>query len=639
VWDTDVAPVPVVTLAPESIIAQVRERTDRAFENSTEDRKEWDLNYDAYANIYDLGKRLPWQSQVTIPLVSRSVLHKAARIKSAMVSGTEDYYKIKAQTPAGEVAVAVHADLLRANLEAEDFPGKCEVALVSGELTSGPAYAIYPDEAGPWKGYFRVKPLDMRRVAIDHTGRGRFVSVVEAIDYADLVRAAKERGWDVDAVTRLKGGAGGPLRPEIKAHIERTARITNMDADDQRRREVALTEYWGPLHDDDGNEVYSFAYVVLGDGRELLYYADKPYGDGKGSVMTSDLLPNVFGVYGKSDVEDARELASFNTRLLRALIDGAAYDVMRGYIVDTTRMAPESVDDLQSKGLYPGIILEQEGDVRNAPALAPLDVGALPMGLINLYQLARQEFESGIEVTDMSRGVTPGKGSRDVTATEYAGKQEAASQGIDTLTQAVEEKSMEPLLERAVYFQGQYADLNDPEAYRRATESTDAALETLFEKKYGNQIPPPPQGEPQDPMEAQMMQQAAQEREQMAVQLFQSVRPELMDALHEAMKEPFTVSVRGIRGVLAQGEQLQKMAGATDFAGKLGAMSMLDVPGLVSRAYHLSGVDPKDAILPDGEKRYEAEQQQQNDMRQAQMQMAAAGQKPPQPPKGGGPGQ
>lgn len=669
-WDTEPEDAPeALKLSAESIVAQVRERCDRAFDNSKEEREVWAANYKAYSNQYDLGKRLPWQSKVTVPLISRSVLHKVGRIVAAMVSGTEDYYVIHNETPEGEVAIPVHGALLKANLEREKFPSKVESALVGGELTCGPAFLITPLAQGAWSTYFSIDSVDMRRVARDHTTRDRFKVALDAMDYSDLQRKAREAKWDMEAVGRLKGGTADIYRPEIKAHIEKASRITSIDTQDQRRRTVALTEYWGPLHDDEGEEVYRFAYVVLGDGRELVYFHDDPHGDGKCPLIDSDILPNVFGAYGKSDVEDARELAELNTRLLRAMIDGAAYDVMRCFVVDVNRIDPTSLDDLTTGGLSPGLIIQQEGDPRNQPAIAPLDVGSMPMHLLALYQVARQEFEGGIEVTDMSRGTPTAGGAQAQTATEYAGKSQAASQGLDTLTQACEEKSMEPTLERCVYYQGRYFDPEDDRTLQLAREAIESALNLIFERDILPTLPPEPEEPTPEDMAAmfqrdvapglppepripdggdsnmamlyddamqehqmntahaadqykgqmmQMFQSAMQEHQQIVGKAYEAARPQMMQTLAAAMQEPFTVSVRGIRGVLAQGEQFAKMTAAADFATRLGAGIMLDVPDQVTRAYHLSGIDPKDALKPDAEEVYNEQQARNQQMQMAQ---------------------
>lgn len=564
----------IPTISDDEIVAQVVARYDRALDASENIRKVWNANYDAYNSEYDLGPKLKHQSQIRLPFVSRSVLYKAGRLKSALVSGTESFYAIQGQTEEAELVAPIHAALIDANLEAEDFPAKLEANAVAGQLTSGQAWVVYPDPDGGWPGYSRLEIVDQRTLLRDPTGRGKYRVQCRLLDASDLESMARARGWDPERVRQVTA-VNASKDSKLHDAIERASRMLTMDADDPKRKVSMLYEYWGPLHRNDGTQESPMSYVVIGNHNVLLHRQDDPHGDGRDVYIDSDLLPNPFGVYAKTDVEDGVGQATALNRLLNAMIDGAAYDVHRVFLADLSRV--KNAADL-ADGLAPGLVVDQDGDPSN-PSIAPLNVGHLPQELFVLYQALKQEYEASTEVTDMTRGLPQSRGTRDQTATEFMGKTEAASRAMDSLAKSVEEKVLEPLLQRLVYYQGLYTDLDAPRIQRLCESEIENAVEGFVER-YAER------GQRLDPETARLL-------------------------VRQAMAEPYTVRVRGISGVLAQDGQIAKLGAFLEAAEKLEMGPALDRFALMQRFAHLTGTDPKDALLDDAE--------QQTIQQQAQM--------------------
>ena len=148
-------------LSDTQIVAQINTKFKAGLDDSQRLRDVWRRNWKAYNNEYQDANLLPWQCDVTIPLISRAVNSIAASVKDAAVKGGKDWFDITGQGPLGDLVAPIFQKLVSENLDYVRFSTLLEPQIVSALLTSAPAMVVIPDTE-VWPGFCRIENVDMR---------------------------------------------------------------------------------------------------------------------------------------------------------------------------------------------------------------------------------------------------------------------------------------------------------------------------------------------------------------------------------------------------------------------------------------------------------------------------------------------
>ena len=642
-----------VPLPPGVALEQVRTLTRKAIDarKSTIGDK-WRFHRRLYNNDFDwTGKRRD-QSQHPVAELARAVDWKAQALVDALTSNAKDPFDLEPDTELADLVSPIYQACISANLDRENFPTLVQDALISGMLTSGCVFRVYPDPTRPPEsGYSRIEVEVMERVFRDPTGRGKWKVRITPYDLADVQQMAVEQGWDAEQVALLEHSSSSS--PETEVWREEAGDLVSYASIEQDgyRNTVFLTEYWGPVWEYPGGPLWAeYARVVLADNQYELLVQRDPYGDGKSDIVDGDLNPRATFPYGKSEVEDCVPMAEMETRLLNSIADNIAWstahinEINEGlFTQDTAKALKGSIKAGQS------IPKNGQGDLIQPKPLATPN----PMAL-EFYAVVNQLFQKFSAASDLAQGIDTQGANGDNTATESRIVQGNASQTLKGMARAVESRVIRPLIERMLYYLITYGDFNSEWIQRVAAKQIEAAKHRLMKEllegappEVGEQPMPPPTAvtdpmtgeETQVPDEGDPVYQLANRQWQMQAQQAMQEWEQRAEAfavqkLQEAWRQPCSVRVRGISGVLereGKNEQMQSIVGAIASMDP----SMIDVPKVALALCRNVGIHAGDILVSDSE---DGLRQKFEENRQMQAQQAMATTATEVPPKQSGNG-
>lgn len=642
---------------PGVALEQVKRLTRKAFDARKDTIGEkWRVHRMLYNLDFNWAGKRKDQSKHPLADLSQAVDWKAQALVDALISNSKDPFDLAPETDMAELIAPIYQACLSFNLDQEDFPTLLQDSLVSGQLTCGCAFHVYPDPTkDPTSGYARIEPEVMERVFRDPTGRGKYKLRVAPYDKQDVLRMAQEQGWDMAEAARC----GDHSSPETEQWREEAGDLVSYQTIEQDgyRNTVYLTEYWGPVWSGEGGElVIPFARVVVADNQYELLVQPDPYGDGQGDLVDGDFKPRSTFPYGKSEVEDCVPMVELGTRVFNSIADNVAASTAHFVEINESLFTQDTVKVLKGS-VKSGQSLPKSsaGDLATPKALAQPN----PMAL-EFYMLCNSAFQKYSSAPDMARGFVDVENQGKETATGVRTRQGNASQTLKGLARAVETRVIRPLLERMLYYLVTYGDINSEWVQRIASKEIEAARQKVMKQLLEESppdIPQQPQApiaegvdpETQEPMAIpdegnpvyQLGMQVWEQQVQQVMQAWEVEAGKIADEkIMKAWREPCSVRVRGISGVLereGRNETLQSVV------GMIGGMSpdIIDIPKVALALCRNAGILASDVLVADSEDelRMQQEQAQQRQMMQAQAEAEANGpaQKPQGPPAKGKP--
>ena len=616
----------LLKLNESEIVAQINARFKAGLDESLSLRETWKANWRAYNNDYDDIGLLPWQCAVTLPLISRAVNAIAASVKDASIKGAKEWYDISGKSPFGDLVAPIYTALIRHNLDECRFSTLIEPHIVSALLTCSPAMIVIPDFE-KWKGFCRIENVDMRCLIRDPSGRDEWICQTSVLPWATVKREGGMKQWDMLNIEYLKSAAPARYDSSIQQFIQDVSPTTDLLSSNDKDHLILVDEYWGPLYDETGELAYNYAYCVVGNKEKLLFGPiEDPWGDMKSSYIDADLMPRIFGAYARSYIEDAIPVATLMNQLMRRMMDGLAYDVLRAFIIRQEDITTASLEDLVDNGVQPGtLIVQRQGD---GPPLMPVDTGKFPQAAFALFQILEQQFEQATGITKTYQGLNENRGNADITLGEVQIKQANAERGLTTIAAAYEDNVLRRLVERLVRSIQMYVDLTDervldliePEL-QIAVNKTAAMLREQETERLREQV-----GQMQGPEAAMQvgMPPAPLEEEEGHVDKGTPEWKAAMEVIQQAMNEPMNVRVSGITGVITKNETEGAMATFVKTALMLpGGPTLLNVPKILRLSAYSSGVDPDELLIKDADKGFDP-------VAAMQAQQMAQSAKPPQ---------
>ena len=457
----------------------------------------WDIAWDLYNGRYDWSEKEDWQAKVNIPKV-RGVVDKAAGSFRRALIRMKRFYHIESETRLGVEQGFYTMNMLDYWLEQINFVEEFTTGLKGGLITSTLVFKIFWDwytnseprweqrtrrepvmEFGIKVGevevpdeYVTREPKTMGRLgikAIDPYNfwigeRNGYRIEKATVEFSYLEALAKKGVYSKEAVEKLyQRGQEGLARTKEQA---RKQERVNTNAASRFNRPVDIYHFWGDLYGEDGRVKARNVLYTMGDKDVVLrkpqsnplFHGRDPY-----VVGTPYIVP--FSTYNRGIVEDIAGIAQMITNLSCLIIDGAQFDAIQAYEVDTDLVEDAGTKSLK-KGIYPGIVIPTKGyeNPQMKPVVRTITTGRIPQLAIQVMAMLDREQQLSSSVTNAARGQDIGT----ETLGEFQSIVGSANEGLDEAARTVEETTLNELLEKSIATVYQY---NEDYTLTRLTEN------------------------------------------------------------------------------------------------------------------------------------------------------------------------
>ena len=439
----------------------------------------WDQCWDLYNGVYDWSGKADWQSKANIAKVRQVVDKATAKFRTALIK-MKRFYQIESETRLGIEKGMFTMSLMDYWLDRVNFVSEFSVGLKSGLITSTLVYKVWWDWIStqePFVGQEMVKePIlelgikigerevlqpvlrtDERTIGVmgfkavnpynfwvGPKGSYHIERTTAELAYLENVAKKKPGVYDRETLEKLRATSTTSYEQKREANKKKEGVPVPVG---KYRREVDLYHYWGDIYDENGKILMHNATFTMAGAENSRLVLRKPrknpflHGTSPYVHGTPYVVP--FSTYNRGIVEDIIGIATMITELSNLIIDGAQFDAIKGFEIDTDII--DNPFELK-KGHYPGKAWATKSfnNPTNKQAIRPIDAGQIPReALMVLDRLDKEkQLSSGI-ISSFQGG---GEGFK--TATEFAGASSGASEGLDDAARTVEETTINPFLEK-----------------------------------------------------------------------------------------------------------------------------------------------------------------------------------------------
>ena len=435
----------------------------------------WDECYRLYNNEYNWSNKAWWQHKTPIPKVRASVDRAVALFRKTLLR-MYPFYGVQAESKLGRTKGRYTMMLVDYWYDQISIVDELVKAFKIGLITSVSGVKIWYErtkefrpepqieeyeepttefgvvtgtqkkfrtkvEMKPfYKGRLAIVALNPKNIWIIPGTRGRCVIERDEVTLSDLEALAEEGVYDKEAIKKLRESicSGETISEDTNPDQTEEARPTS----NQYLRKVDLWHYWGDIWDNQGNLLKCEHSFTLADKKWLIrkprpnpfYHKEPPY-----IIGTPYTVP--FSTYNRGMVEDVAELAKSITEMANLVADGALYDAMKAFAIDTAQMDDPSE---ARQGLYPGKTFLYNSALSPSPnskLVQTVDVGKVPAEAMNMIGLFEKYMQEGSYVNEWVGGFG-GKGDR--TLGEVNIKTQSALEGLDEAARNIEVTLIEP---------------------------------------------------------------------------------------------------------------------------------------------------------------------------------------------------
>jgi len=438
------------------------------------------VNYDAYHMRQDFSYKQKGQSQEFLPKLSLAVESGANFMQQGLVDMgewfrvypamglTEDNMLIKPF----EIQKLLLYQLDKAGFMGQmndliklGFLGSLMVAKVHGKYIIKPAYDVVTKmENGSYKRKLVKKDQKKWQLVIDPVRQqdwkpdpvkpdGLFNMQDTYLDWADLEKMGKREGsgYDMDAIQRLKAGAGiTEALQEYEKSRETGQNVNNINY----RKTIKLTEIWGNFIGNDGSLVWENCQAVVANDLTVIM---KPrpikFWHGEHPYVSTPIQRVPHSVWGKTPMDSAALLNIAINELFNLILDGGLAAVhgikqVREHWLED----PSQLED----GMAPGTTLRVNTSCPpGMDAFSRVDTTTLPPEALPVYNVLVQEFVTAAMTNDLRMGVTP---FHQVKATEIVESSQSNSTMFAAIAKHIEADFIKPLLYKAMLTIAQHYD-------------------------------------------------------------------------------------------------------------------------------------------------------------------------------------
>jgi hypothetical protein len=460
--------------------------------------KVWESAWDLYNGRYDWTGKEEWQAKINIPKVRQAVDKAAASFRKALVK-MKRFYHIESETKLGIEQGFFTMSLLDYYFDQINFVNEFSTGLKAGLITSTIVFKIYwqyiQDFEPRWEPSIKMVPqyhmgvkigdlqVPSQKLVKDARVRGLLgIKAVDpfnfwvgprsnykiekaTVDIAYLHDMAERGVYSKEAVERLALLSG----QAVDAYLEAVRKGEQPDTFLSKfNRPVDLYHYWGDMFNDKGKVIAHNATFTIGGsgsyapggstsaaggGIVLRKPVANPLMHGKDPYIVGTPYIVPFSTYNRGIVEDIIGIAKMITELSCLIIDGAQFDAMQAYEIDSDLLT----DARQAKrGVYPGVAFTTKSyeNPTNKNVVRSITTGKVPQLALNILNFLDKEQQLSTSVTNALKGQAVGAD----TLGEFQMLAGAAGDSLDDAARTVEETVLDDLLDKAAATVYQYHD-------------------------------------------------------------------------------------------------------------------------------------------------------------------------------------
>lgn len=423
----------------------------------------WRQNLDLYWNRYDFTTKADWQSKNVMPEVPGYVDRFAAALKDALVATPNGFYTVKDPydvnndlTDPIKSMTDVWLSVSGRNQIGQtlDFATVFEDQVKMGALMAMAATVGWKKDVPG--GRVGIETVDPRHVYLDHTYRNLYRIRTTEVDFADIARMTNEktsRGrplYNIEEMARLVGSR--QMMSQEKRELSGSGEETVSE-----RKPIILDEYIATIVDRNGNLVMDNEVVILADNQFVIRGPEKnPFWHGKDWLVYTPLMPVPLSPYGRSYMEDFGSVAKIFTDLTNLLLDATYMASMKAYAAVPAMLSDPSQ---LASGIWPNKIFKLEEGYQPADFFKAIDLGSLDPGAVNIWQAIKSELSDAAGMNEIGLGQLPDK--THIAATAVAGAQQSSSAILRSVSQTVETRFLDPMLDLTWKTGMQHVNPND----------------------------------------------------------------------------------------------------------------------------------------------------------------------------------
>ena len=438
----------------------------------------WDQCWDLYNGVYDWSGKADWQSKSNIAKVRQVVDKATAKFRTALIK-MKRFYQIESETRLGVEKGLFTMSLMDYWLDRVNFVTEFSTGLKSGLITSTLVYKVWWDWVSTQEPFvsqemvkepilemgIKIGDREVMQPVLKTSERTMGVMGFKAVnpynfwvgpnnsyvierttaDLAYLENVAKKKPgvYEREALEKLRLTSTTSYDQRREANQKKEGKPFTQG---KYRREVDLYHYWGDIYAESGEVLmHNGTFTMAGDEHSRLVLRKprkNPFLHGKPPYVHGTPYVVPFSTYNQGIVEDIIGIATMITELSNLIIDGAQFDAIKGFEIDTDII--DNPYELK-KGHYPGKAWATKSfnNPTNKSAIRPIDAGNIPQEALKVLEILDKEKQLSTSVISGFQGV--GEGFK--TATEFAGTSAGASEGLDDAARTVEETTINPFLE------------------------------------------------------------------------------------------------------------------------------------------------------------------------------------------------
>jgi len=433
----------------------------------------WDSAWSLYNGEYDWSGKEEWQAQINIPKVREAVDTATGTFERALIK-MKRFYQIESETKLGIQQGLFTINLMDYWLDQIGFVNEFSEGLKNGLITSTIIYKVWwnwvTTREPRWVEKTKkedivdlgikvgTKVIPFKVITKDPRVEGRLgVKAIPSynmwvgprdsyhiekatVDLAYLFKLADKGIYDKEAVEQLSSRSGALIEKQQEAR----RKGENASRNDSFIREVELFHYWGDIYSDDGKILAHNATFTIADEDVVLRKPEtNPFFHGKAPYVIGTPYKVPFSIYNRGLVEDIIGIAKMITELSCLIIDGAQFDAMQAYEIDTDLLAdPRQV----KRGVYPGVAfgVKSYENPTTKNVVRNITTGKIPNLALNVLGFLDQEQQLSTSIPNSLKGQPIG-GSE--TLGEFQGLTAAATANLDNAARTVEKTTLDPMLD------------------------------------------------------------------------------------------------------------------------------------------------------------------------------------------------
>lgn len=289
----------------------------------------------------------------------------------------------------------------------------------------------------------------------DPTGRGLYEIHEVERDYIDVLKMAKAGTYDLDAVMSIKDEDFS--KPESITEKRRPQqRGQNYAIPPAKRRRTLITEFWGTIINDKGEEVADSLLATVANKKTLIRRPiDNPLWHGESPFVVAPLIRVPHSVWHKALYDNSSNLNFAINEMFNLMLDGGISAVWgikqlrQDYLVD-----PAQVEDGIPQGITLTVKNEMPEGIKVLETVASADPGIMQAGT-EIWEILDREFTQASLTNDISLGSLP---QRQVKATEIVQANQSNDVTLSSISMDLEINLAEKLLRKSWLTMAQFMD-------------------------------------------------------------------------------------------------------------------------------------------------------------------------------------